>query len=64
MSTMDTLPIALYTVKRLMGELGLDGVITITARRDRLDERITAMAADSPWTDTVHRLGCLRGYPP
>jgi len=38
-----------------------DSVITITARRDRLDERITAMAADSPWTDTVHRLGCLRG---
>ena len=38
-----------------------DSVITITARRDRLDERITAMAADSPWTDTIHRLGCLRG---
>ena len=38
-----------------------DSVVTITARRDRLDERITAMAADSPWTNTIHRLGCLRG---
>ncbi|WP_385900711.1 transposase, partial [Tessaracoccus sp. O5.2] len=36
-------------------------MITITARRDRLDERIAAMAADSPWSDTVRRLGCLRG---
>ncbi|MBM7815725.1 transposase [Brevibacterium paucivorans] len=36
-------------------------VVTITARRDRLDERITAMAENSPYTDVVRRLGCLRG---
>ena len=38
-----------------------DSVVTITARRDRLDERITAMAANSQYTDVVRRLGCLRG---
>jgi transposase len=31
------------------------------ARRDRLDKAITTMAADSPFTPVVHRLGCLRG---
>jgi transposase len=31
------------------------------ARRDRLDAAITTMAADSPFTPVVHRLGCLRG---
>lgn len=31
------------------------------ARRDRLDAAIVAMAADSEYTDTVRRLGCLRG---
>ena len=36
-------------------------MITITARRDRLDDRITAMTADSPYMDTVRRPGCLRG---
>ena len=30
-------------------------------RRDRLDQAITAMAADCEYTDLVHRLGCLRG---
>ena len=30
-------------------------------RRDRLDAAITAMAADSEYTDLVRRLGCLRG---
>ena len=30
-------------------------------RRDRLDEAITAMAADSEFTPVVTRLGCLRG---
>lgn len=38
-----------------------DNVITITARRDRLDDRIQTMAADGPYTDAVRRLGCLRG---
>ena len=38
-----------------------DSVITITARRDRLDERIEDMAVNSQYTDVVRRLGCLRG---
>ena len=38
-----------------------DSVITITARRDRLDERIEAMAENSQYTDAVRRLVCLRG---
>ncbi|WP_293851138.1 hypothetical protein [uncultured Brevibacterium sp.] len=38
-----------------------DSVVTITARLDRLNERITAMAESSPYTDVVRRLGCLRG---
>ena len=32
-----------------------------TARRDRLDAAIAAMAADSEFTPVVRRLGCLRG---
>jgi len=36
-------------------------VLTITARRDRLDAEIEAMAADSEFTPLVRRLGCLRG---
>ncbi len=38
-----------------------DAVLTITARRDRLDAEIEAMAADSEFTPLVRRLGCLRG---
>jgi len=30
-------------------------------RRTRLDDAITAMAADSEFTPVVHRLGCIRG---
>jgi transposase len=33
----------------------------ILARRDRLDTAIAVMAADSPFTPVVNRLGCLRG---
>ncbi len=36
-------------------------VALATGRRDRLDTKITAMAADSQWTPIVHRLSCLRG---
>jgi transposase len=36
-------------------------VVLCGARRDRLDEKITAMAADSEFTPVVHRLACLRG---
>jgi len=31
------------------------------ARRDRLDEKITALAADSEFTAVTRRLSCLRG---
>ena len=36
-------------------------VLTVQARRDRLDAAITQMAADSEFTPVVRRLGCLRG---
>ena len=36
-------------------------MITITARRDRLDQRIAALAANSRYADVVRRLGCVRG---
>jgi transposase len=38
-----------------------DAVLTVTGRRDALDQKITEMAADSPWTPVVTRLQCLRG---
>jgi transposase len=38
-----------------------EAVLAAEARRDRLDEAIVAMAADSEFTPVVHRLGCLRG---
>jgi len=36
-------------------------VLTTTARRDRLDAAIEAMAADSEFTAVVRRLSCLKG---
>jgi transposase len=42
-------------------ESDFDAVLTVKARRDRLDEAIAAMAADSQFTPLVRRLGCLRG---
>lgn len=39
----------------------LDAVLAATARRDRLDAAITAMAADSEFSPVITRLGCLRG---
>jgi hypothetical protein len=42
-------------------ESDYDAVLTVQARRDRLDTAITAMAADSEFTSMVRRLGCLRG---
>jgi len=38
-----------------------DAVLTVAARRDRLDAAITAMAAGSEFTEVTRRLGCLRG---
>lgn len=42
-------------------EAGYETVVTITARRDRLDAEIVDLAADSEFTPIVRRLGCLRG---
>jgi transposase len=42
-------------------ESDYDAVLAITARRDRLDQLITAMATDSEFTPVVRRLSCLRG---
>lgn len=38
-----------------------EAVLATTARRDRLDDQIAAMAADSEFTPLTRRLGCLRG---
>jgi transposase len=42
-------------------ESDFDAVLTVKARRDRLDEAIATMAAASEFTPLVRRLGCLRG---
>ena len=42
-------------------EADLEAVEFAVARRDRLDAAIAAMAADSEFTPTVRKLGCLRG---
>ena len=46
---------------RLAFDEGLDAVLTVAPRRDRLDAAITAMAAESKFTEVARRLGCLRG---
>jgi transposase len=47
--------------RQLAYETAYETVTMTLARRDRLDAAIEAMAADSEFTDVVHRLGCLRG---
>ncbi len=39
-------------------------MLATLARRDRLDKAIAVMAADSPFTPVVTRLGCLRALCP
>ena len=46
---------------QLAYDAALDAMVTCVHRRDRLDEAITAMAADSEFTPVVARLSCLRG---
>jgi transposase len=46
---------------RLTFESDYDAVLTVKARRDRLDDAITVMAADCEFTPVLRRLGCLRG---
>ncbi|GAA3130072.1 IS110 family transposase [Kribbella aluminosa] len=48
-------------VLRTTFESGYDAVLTVQARRDRLDTAITELAATSEFTPLVRRLGCLRG---
>jgi transposase len=42
-------------------ESDYDAVLSVKARRDRLDDLIAQMAADSEFTPLLRRLGCLRG---
>jgi transposase len=42
-------------------ESDYEATLVVSARRDRLDKAIEAMAADSEFTPIVGRLGCLRG---
>ena len=46
---------------RLAFDSDYDAVLTVAARRDRLDAAITVMADQSEFTPVVRRLGCLRG---
>jgi transposase len=46
---------------RLTYETALDAMISCVHRRDRLDQAITELAADSEFTPVVRRLCCLRG---
>ncbi len=46
---------------RMAFESDYDAVLTVEARRTRLDEAIAVMAADIEFTPVVRRLGCLRG---
>ena len=46
---------------QLAYDTALDAMVAGVHRRDRLDEAIVAMAADSEFTPVVTRLGCLRG---
>ena len=46
---------------RMTFESDYDAVLSVKARRDRLDDAIAQMAADCEFTPVVHRLGCLRG---
>ena len=46
---------------RMAFDSDYDTVLAVKARRDRLDVAIEQMAAESEFTDLVHRLGCLRG---
>jgi transposase len=46
---------------QLAYDTALDTMLATVDRRDRLDEAIASMAADSIYTPVVTRLGCLRG---
>jgi transposase len=50
-----------HPITRMAFESDYDAVLTVTARRDRLDAAIAELAADSQFTPLVRRLACLRG---
>ncbi len=57
----DALPQLSTRATRLAFDSDYETVLVTKTRRDRLDAVISEMAADSEFTDVVHRLGCLRG---
>ncbi|WP_404380474.1 IS110 family transposase [Knoellia locipacati] len=57
----EALPHLTTRATRLTFDNDYETVLSTKARRDRLDVAIEQMAADSEFTATVHRLGCLRG---
>jgi transposase len=57
----DALPKLTSRATRLTFDADYEAVLTMKARRDRLDAAIEEMAADSEFTAMVRRLGCLRG---
>ncbi len=59
--THEALPALPARASRLTFDADHDAVLTVKARRDRLDAAIEQMAAQGEYTDLVHRLGCLRG---
>jgi len=48
-------------VLQITFDANYEAVLQATARRDRLDDAIGVMAADSQFTPLVDRMGCLRG---
>jgi transposase len=50
-----------WPATRLAFEADYETTLAVRARRDRLDDAIEEMAADSEFTALVRRLGCLRG---
>jgi hypothetical protein len=46
---------------QLAYDSAFDAMLTSLQRRDRLDDAIAAMAADSEFTPVVRGLGCVRG---
>lgn len=57
----DAAPQLTAAATRIAFDADYDHVLTMQARRGRLDTAIEAMAADSEFTPVVHRLGCMRG---
>lgn len=49
------------TALQLAYDSAFDAMLACLDRRNRLDEAITAMAADSEFTPVVRRLSCIRG---